>query len=143
MGGAVIGTVGELSRGAREAAGIESRIALALFDFAEIAARGGKNPKFSMIPPFPPTLRDVAFIVPRETEHEFIVAALLAADPLLVSAELFDRYEGKGVPEGKKSLAYHLVYQSDRKTLTAEETEAAHEKVLRMLEHKFGATARD
>jgi phenylalanyl-tRNA synthetase beta chain len=142
IGSAVVGVLGELSPEAIVAAGIESRVALALVDFKEIARSGGRNSEFRGIPPFPPVFRDVALIVPRETEHEFIVAAFRAVDPLIVSADLFDRYEGKNVPEGKKSLAYHLAYQSPARTLTSEEVEVVHAKALKMLEHKFGAVIR-
>ncbi len=142
LGAAVIGTVGELSPEALSAAGIESRVALTLVDFKELVRSGSKNPKFAGIPPFPPVLRDVAFILPREAEHEFLVAAFLAVHPLIVSVELFDRYEGKNMPEGKKSLAYHLAYQSPERTLTSEEVEVVHAKVLKMLENKFGAVIR-
>ena len=92
---------------------------------------------------YPPILRDIAFIVPRKTEHEFIVAAVRAVDPLITDVELFDHYEGKGIEEGKKNLAYHLTYQSFDRTLVASDVDAIHAKVARMLEQKFHATIRE
>jgi phenylalanyl-tRNA synthetase beta chain len=143
LGTAVVGTVGELTPDARRAAGTESRLAIALLDFAELAKASRPNVSYRETPAFPPVLRDVAFVLDRRTEHEFIVQAIRDADPLIALVELFDRYEGKGIEPGKKSLAYHLTYQASDRTLTAAEADAAHAKVVRMLEHKFKAIIRE
>jgi len=143
LGDAVIGTLGELTPDARAASGIESRAALALIDVAELVKAAKPSADYRESPAYPPVLRDIAFVVPRKTEHEFIVAAVKAVDPLIVGVELFDHYEGKGIEEGKKNLAYHLTYQSPSRTLVADEVDAIHAKVALMLEHKFHATIRE
>jgi len=143
LGDAVIGTLGELTPDARAAAGVESRVALALIDVAELVKAAKPSADYREPSAYPPVLRDIAFVVPRKTEHEFIVAAVKAVDPLIVGIELFDHYEGKGIEEGKKNLAYHLTYQSPSRTLVADEVDAIHAKVSRMLEHKFHATIRE
>jgi len=143
LGDAVIGTLGELTPDARERAGVESRVAIALIDVAELVKAAKPSADYREPSAYPPILRDIAFIVPRKTEHEFIVAAVKAIDPLIVGIELFDHYEGKGIEEGKKNLAYHLTYQSPARTLVADEVDAIHAKVARMLEHKFHATIRE
>ena len=143
LGDAVIGTLGELTPDARAKAGVESRVALALVDVAELVKAAKPSADYREPSAYPPILRDIAFIVPRKTEHEFIVAAVKAVDPLIVAVELFDHYEGKGIEEGKKNLAYHLTYQSTARTLVADEVDAIHAKVSRMLEHKFHATIRE
>ena len=51
-------------------------------------------------------------------------------------------YKGKQIAEGKKSIAYAIVYRRDDKTLTDEEVNKVHEKILRSLEHKLGAELR-
>lgn len=142
LGSQVIGTVGELAPDARRTADVESSVALAIIDLAELVKAASPNAIYAQVPDFPPVRRDIAFVVDRKVEHGFLVAAIKANDPLIVSVELFDRYEGKGIEEGKKSLAYHLTYQSPERTLTAEEVEAIHAKAARMLEHKFKATIR-
>jgi phenylalanyl-tRNA synthetase beta chain len=143
LGSAVIGILGELTPDARAKAGIESRAALALIDMAELVKAAKPSADYREPSSYPPILRDIAFVVPRKTEHEFIVAAVKAVDPLIVGLELFDHYEGKGIEDGKKNLAYHLTYQSAERTLTAEEVETIHAKVARLLEHKFHATIRE
>jgi phenylalanyl-tRNA synthetase beta chain len=143
LGDAVIGTLGELTPDARERAGVESRVALALVDVAELVKAAKPSADYREPSAYPPILRDIACIVPRKTEHEFIVAAVRAVDPLIVAIELFDHYEGNGIEEGKKNLAYHLTYQSTARTLVADEVDAIHAKVSRMLEHKFHAMIRE
>ena len=56
---------------------------------------------------------------------------------------LFDIYKGKQIPEGKKSIAYAIAYRDENKTLTDKEVNKVHEKILRSLEYKLGATLRD
>jgi phenylalanyl-tRNA synthetase beta chain len=142
LGAAVIGTIGELAPDARKTAGVESPVALALVDMAELIKAAQPSAVYHEPSAYPPVLRDVAFVTDRKTEHEFVVAAIKAVDPLIVAVDLFDRYEGKGIEPGQKSLAYHLTYQSSNGTLTAEEVDVIHGLVAKMLEHKFGATIR-
>jgi len=60
----------------------------------------------------------------------------------LAWAEIFDRYEGEGVPEGKVSVAFRLVFQRKDRTLTDEEVSTATEAVVQMLQERFGAEQR-
>ncbi|MCI0841949.1 MAG: hypothetical protein J4N64_09245, partial [Chloroflexi bacterium] len=54
----------------------------------------------------------------------------------------FDVYSGKGVPEGKKSIAFRLVFQSDRDTLTSEQVDKFQGDILRQLERELGVELR-
>jgi phenylalanyl-tRNA synthetase beta chain len=65
-----------------------------------------------------------------------------AAGPLLTGVALFDRYEGKGVPAGKLSLAFRLEFQRSDRTLTEAEVTSAVERVVRMLGERFGGELR-
>ena len=65
-----------------------------------------------------------------------------AAGKLLRSVKLFDIYRGKGVAEGKKSLAFSLELRADDRTLTDADSEGVMTKVLNALEEKLGATLR-
>ena len=61
---------------------------------------------------------------------------------ILKEINLFDYYEGKQIPAGKKSLAYSLVYRSDDRTLTEEDINPIHEKIIANLKNKLGAVLR-
>ena len=61
---------------------------------------------------------------------------------MVENVNLFDVYKGKQVPEGKKSVAYAIVYRDDTKTLTDKDVNKVHDKILRALEHTLGAELR-
>jgi phenylalanyl-tRNA synthetase beta chain len=60
----------------------------------------------------------------------------------LTQLEIFDRYAGKGVPEGKISLAFRLTFQSSDRTLTDDEVTRRIEQVVDMLAKRFHGTLR-
>jgi phenylalanyl-tRNA synthetase beta chain len=64
------------------------------------------------------------------------------ASSLIESIELFDVYHGKGIEEGKKSLAVHLCLRSPDRTLSTQEADEAIQKISRVLEKKFNAIIR-
>ena len=60
----------------------------------------------------------------------------------LVSAEIFDRYEGKGVPQGRVSLAFRVVFQRADRTLTDAEVTRSMDRIHRTMRERFGAELR-
>ncbi len=86
--------------------------------------------------------RDLALVVDESQSLASLQNAFAsAAQPLVTSIELFDIYRGKGVPEGKKSLAFKVLLQDTQKTLTDEEVEAAVAALIAAA-HACGATLR-
>ena len=84
-----------------------------------------------MLSALQPVARDFAFVVDAEVEAAKVINAAHAADKTLIAeVTLFDVYEGKGVGEGKKSLAINVVLQPVEKTLTDAEIEAVADKVI-------------
>ena len=65
-----------------------------------------------------------------------------AAGSILEAVKLFDVYKGKGIPEGKKSVAYSLSMRAPDRTLTDEECDEAMKQALAALEKDFGAVLR-
>ena len=61
---------------------------------------------------------------------------------MIISVELFDVYQGKNLPENKKSMAYHIIYRSDDRTLVAEEVEKIQERVIEVIEKDFSGEIR-
>jgi phenylalanyl-tRNA synthetase beta chain len=93
--------------------------------------------------PFQPVSRDFAFIVDRAVKAGDLVRAAQAADKKLVTAvTVFDLYEGKGIEDGRKSIAIAVTLQPREKTLTDEEIEAVAAKVVAEVTKKTGGTLR-
>jgi phenylalanyl-tRNA synthetase beta chain len=60
----------------------------------------------------------------------------------LISVELFDRYQGKGIAEGRASLGFRLVFQRADRTLKDAEVTKAIDRIVRMLAHRFNGELR-
>jgi phenylalanyl-tRNA synthetase beta chain len=92
---------------------------------------------------FQPVVRDFAFLVDQKVTAADIIRAAQAADKTLIeSIDVFDLYEGKGVPEGKKSLAIAVTLQPREKTLTDAEIDAVAKKIVDEVSKKTGAQLR-
>ena len=93
--------------------------------------------------PFQPVSRDFAFIVDRKVNAGDLVRAALAVDKKLISdVSVFDVYEGKGIDEGKKSIAIAVTLQPREKTLTDQEIDAVAGKVVSEVAKKTGGVLR-
>jgi len=57
---------------------------------------------------------------------------------LIQDIDLFDMYEGGEIPRGKKNLAFHIIYQSDERTLTDKEVDKIHDKIVREASKRRG-----
>src|SRR5438477_69486 len=90
-----------------------------------------------------PVERDFAFIVDRDLPAETLLRAARGVDrKLVVDVRLFDVYEGKGLPDGKKSLAISVVLQPQEATLTDAEIEAFSQRLVAQVEKATGGTLR-
>ncbi len=90
---------------------------------------------------FPPVLQEIALLLDlTHTAEE--VGILIEQHELVLRAQLFDVYEGDGVPADKKSLAFSVTYQSDKKTLTDKEVAKAQAGILKRLHAELDAELR-
>jgi len=98
---------------------------------------------YTVLPKFPSIQRDLAIVVDKE-----VIAGQVAEEiqsvgaPLVKSVQLFDLYEGDRIEQGKKSLAFSLLYLDPEKTLTDEEVQEVHDRVVQVLETKWNAQLR-
>jgi phenylalanyl-tRNA synthetase beta chain len=93
--------------------------------------------------PFQPVERDFAFVVDSKIAADEIVKAAKSAERALIEkVDVFDVYEGKGVPDGKKSLAISVRLQPKDKTLTDAEIEAIAQKIVEAVTKATGGTLR-
>jgi phenylalanyl-tRNA synthetase beta chain len=87
--------------------------------------------------------RDIAALFDENLPYEAIVDALKRQAPAIVmDIRLFDVYRGKDLEKGKKSLAFRVLLQDTRKTLTDAEVESAVSQLREILTRRFDAKLR-
>jgi phenylalanyl-tRNA synthetase beta chain len=95
------------------------------------------------LPEYPAVMEDIAVVVDKNIAAAALEATIRqSGGPLLKRVELFDIYEGAQIPAGKRSLAYHLTFQSGNKTLTDKEVSKNRQRIVQQLNQQFGATLR-
>ncbi|MCK4404142.1 MAG: phenylalanine--tRNA ligase subunit beta [candidate division Zixibacteria bacterium] len=143
IGGEKIGLLGEVTEEILDAFEIKDKVFWAELDFEKLSTRVPRKKQFSSLPKFPPVDRDIAVVVDTMLLSKMIRDKIKEVGGGIVEeVTLFDVYKGKQVPAGKKSLAYFVRYRSQEKTLTDEEVDEIHRKVISELERSFDATLR-
>jgi phenylalanyl-tRNA synthetase beta chain len=145
LGDRVMAYFGELHPEIAAAADLETVAAFEVFLDAPPPpkAKASKARSKLVLSPFQPVERDFAFLVDAAVEAEKIVRAARNADKALISgASLFDLYAGKGVPEGKKSIAIAVTLQPVERTLTDAEIEAVSARIVAAVTKATGAVLR-
>lgn len=105
--------------------------------------RNKDNFKFVDIPKFNKIRRDLALLVDKNvTYSELYEAVMKEKSPILKSVNLFDVYEGKNLPEGKKSYALSFELLNEEKTLEDKEITEVMDKIIKIFETKFQASLR-
>ena len=98
---------------------------------------------FTEIPKYPAVSRDLALLIDKNVEFAQIEQiARQTEKKLLKKVELFDVYEGKNLPEGKKSYAVNFVLQDMEKTMSDKQIEAIMNKLIQNLKKQLGAELR-
>jgi phenylalanyl-tRNA synthetase beta chain len=104
-----------------------------------------KNNKvvFAELPKYPEVRRDLALLLDKTIQfNQLRDLAFRSERKLLQSVDLFDVYEGKGVPEGKKSYAISYILRDDEKTLNDKQIEKIMQKLVSTYERELGAQLR-
>ncbi len=100
-------------------------------------------PAYRELSKFPAVMRDLAFVVAQDLPWQQLLTTLKDAAPTIVTrVELFDLYQGKGIAESRKSLAFRVVMQDTRRTLEDSEIDSAIAILVAQAERKFGAELR-
>lgn len=147
LGATVLARFGEIHP--RVLKGLDIAAPIAAFEVLLDAVplpRGKSGPARPLLKPSPfqPVIRDFAFLVDADMPAETLIRAAKGADKALTrSVALFDVYTGKGVPEGKKSLAIAVTLQASDRTLTDAEIEAVSQKIVAQVVKATGAALRN
>ena len=143
-GGKVLAEVGILCKKLLKTFDIDSDVYYAELNWAQLMKVVSKKVvSFRDISKFPPVSRDLALLVDKATPFVDIEKiAYQSEKKLLKKVELFDVYEGKNLPAGKKSYAVNFILQDEEKTLTDKHIEAVMNKVITNLKRQLGAELR-
>lgn len=143
VGDRVIGSVGELHPETLAHFALEVPAAVFEIDLSALSRLSGREGRYREVSRQPSVRRDLAVLLDRgRPAGEVLEALSRTAGSHLVAAEIFDRYEGPGVPEGKVSLAFRLVLQRPDRALTEKEIAKLTDRLVKMLAHKFGGELR-
>jgi len=114
-----------------------------VFELALDALTGRQVPKGESVSRLPVVRRDLALVVDAALPAQALLDALEAArPPHVIGLELFDVYQGRGLTEGRKSLAILVLMQDTSRTLTDADIDATESLLLSVAREKFGATLR-
>ncbi|MGC9422451.1 phenylalanine--tRNA ligase subunit beta [Vibrio sp.] len=142
LDGKQIGVIGTVHPELERKFGLNGRTLV--FEIEWSAINSKVIPEAVALSKFPSNRRDIAVVVDQTVASGDIVAACrIAGGELLKEAKLFDVYVGKGVAEGKKSLAIALTLQSSERTLEEVDIAAAVENIVKVVADQFSATLRD
>jgi phenylalanyl-tRNA synthetase beta chain len=142
VNGQKIGVVGEVHPKTAASFDITTQpIILFEIDLARLLPLAGAGYRYRPIPRFPGNTRDIALILDSSIAASK-VEGTIKSFPLVDQVTIFDVYIGEQLPQGKKSLAFSVRFQSAERTLTDEEVNKAQDEIVKRLQKEFGATLR-
>ena len=123
--------------------GVDGELYCAELSFDELMNAKGPDPLYAPLPRFPAVTRDIAVVCGRDVTVGALEKCITrAGGKLLREVSLFDIYQGQGIPEDKKSVAFNLVLRSDEGTITAAQADEEVRDILAALESELGAVLR-
>jgi len=140
--GAIVAEFGEVAAALREGFGIDAPVFAAVVSLDAAGAAGAAPMRYQALPRFPAVERDLAFVIGADqtlTAAQIESALREEAGPLLRRLVLFDVFR---FPDGRRSLAWRLLFQAEDRTLTDAEVNAIQERVVRRITETFHITLR-
>lgn len=142
--GQVIGEMGAVHPDTRKAFGVPQAAYAAELSMKKLFELREDGKTYKAIPKYPTVPRDIAVVVDETVTSAQVAAAIKAAPVkvLLENVELFDVYRGKGIPDGKKSMAYSYTVRAEDRTLTDEDINDAMNTIITALKEGLNAELR-
>lgn len=139
----VVGHMGPVHPDVIDALDLGGELMIVELDLDALARLGQRTTRYSPIPRFPASARDVALLIKEGVPAGLVLTAIReAAGPLAEDVRIFDRFTGSPVPAGHASLAFRVVYRSADRTLTDAEIDQSHAKVVAEVAARFNAVQR-
>jgi phenylalanyl-tRNA synthetase beta chain len=134
----VLGILGEVHPQVLGHYEINGKAYLFEIDFEQMVKWAGEGKRFQLLPKFPAVYRDLSLVVNEALEVKRVAEAIRDfQQPFIDEVNLFDVYRGAPIPEEKKGVSYRIRYQANDRTLTDEEVNRYHEKVILQLREIF------
>ncbi len=139
-----VGVMGQIHPNVAKNFGVDGELYCAELSFDSLYYHAmGADPEYVPLPKFPSVTRDIAVVCDEAVTVGALEKAIRrGAKGLLKEVALFDIYRGKGIDEGKKSVAFNLVLRSDEGSLTSEEADEDVRSILETLKEELGAVLR-
>ncbi|MFA5188502.1 MAG: phenylalanine--tRNA ligase subunit beta [Patescibacteria group bacterium] len=139
----IVGLITELNPSIGANFYIKNKVGIFSLNLSELVNFYNEEMIYQPIPKFPSIDLDISMIVSKKILWAEVRQAVIGVEKdLIKEVKIFDVFEGKGIPEGNKSIAFRIVYRSDDKTLTMAEVQIIQQKVLKILAEKFNAQIR-
>lgn len=138
-----VGRVGQLHPSVAANYKFKQPVFVAELDFGELLAADRIEVRYQPLPKFPAVVRDLALLIGTDAPFAAIEGAVKDLRlPELVSVRIFDLYAGRELPAGKHSIALSLRYRAADRTMTDEEVNLIHNRIVETLRGEFGAEIR-
>ncbi len=137
-----IGFVGEVHPRVSKTFDLQSKALVWELLVEEISALQKNATVFSALPNYPASLRDIAFVVDEKIRYTDIEEVIQKNSDLLEVVELFDVFNGQDIGKGKKSMAFHLTFRADDRTLTDKEVDKEMQRIQESLKKECNAHVR-
>jgi len=136
--GEEIGFLGEISPKVLEALKIAGKLVVFDLDFEKLQKIASEEHEYQPISKYPAAIRDLAILVPQEIRVAEVLNKIYdAGGNLIRDIDLFDIYEGEELPEKKKNLAFHIIYQATDRTLSSKEIDEIQEKIIKACQEEL------
>jgi phenylalanyl-tRNA synthetase beta chain len=134
----VLGVLGEIHPEVLGRYEVRGKGYLFEMDFSKMVKWAGEERRFQPLPKFPAVYRDLSVVVDKAIEAERVMETIRTfRQPYVEEVTLFDLYQEPPIPDGKKGISYRIRYQANDRTLTDEEVNQTHEKILSRLKEVF------
>lgn len=133
-----VGFLGEISQKILEEMKIKKKVIAFNLNFEKLSRFVSEENEYQPLSLYPTAVRDLAILVPKGTKVVEVLNKInIAGGSLIKDVDIFDIYEGKELPESKKNLAFHIIYQREDRTLSSKEVDKIQQKIIKVLEENL------
>jgi len=134
-----IGFVGEINSEVLSKFKIKGKAAMFNINFELLSKLVSEELIYQHPSKYPAIIRDIAVLVNRGDRVADVLNIINSVGgELIQDVDLFDMYEGQELPQGKKNLAFHIIYQASNRTLIDEEIDKIHNQIVRKMNKNRG-----